>query len=148
MKLRLKIDQQTFEVEVGDVSSRPILATVDGETYEIWPEEAQSAAPAAVIAPVSAAPRPTVTPSSAPAQTPADLSIDKAKAKMAPIPGMIVSVAVQAGDIVNVGQELLTLEAMKMKNVIRADRSGKIAKVLVAAGDRVSQGQPLVEYAD
>jgi len=55
---------------------------------------------------------------------------------------------VKEGDQINLGQELFTLEAMKMKNAIRANRSGKIGKVLVNLGDRVNQGQPLIEYAD
>lgn len=144
MKLRVKIDDQTYEVEVGDLNARPVLATVDGETFEVWPEEAQTSAPAAVARPVVAAPV------AAPAvrQAAPVGNVDRAKAVTAPIPGTIVSVSVTEGASVNPGQELCALEAMKMKNSIRATRAGKIAKILVKAGDRVSQGQPLVEYAE
>jgi biotin carboxyl carrier protein len=148
MKLRLKIDDQSYEVEVGDLSTRPILATVDHETFEVWPEEAQPSTPVVISTPVSASPRPPVQSAPVPSQTPIASPADKTKVKLAPIPGTIVSVAVQAGDPVSPGQELLALEAMKMKNLIRADRPGKIAKVFVKPGDRVNQGQPLVEYAD
>ena len=66
----------------------------------------------------------------------------------APIPGKIIAVFVHEGDLVSVGQELLTLEAMKMKNAIRANRDGTIASVLVANGDSVKHGQPLIEFTE
>jgi hypothetical protein len=42
MKLRVKIQNRTYEVEVGDLLSRPIKATIDGQVFEVWPEEAAS----------------------------------------------------------------------------------------------------------
>jgi len=57
-------------------------------------------------------------------------------------------VAVKPGDAIKAGQELLTLEAMKMKNAIRSNRDGVIASVLVAVGDHVKHGQPLVEFSE
>ena len=36
MKLRVKVGDQSFDVEVGDVNARPILAKVEGETFEVW----------------------------------------------------------------------------------------------------------------
>ena len=143
MKLRVKIDDQTFEVEVGDLSARPVLATVDGETFEVWPEEAL-----AVAAPIQPA-RPVMAPAAALAPRPAAaVPVNSSKTVIAPIPGTIVSFAVKEGDAVTAGQELCSLEAMKMKNSIRATRAGSIAKIFVKAGDRVSQGQALVEYAE
>lgn len=65
-----------------------------------------------------------------------------------PLPGTVIAIKVRAGDEVKFGQELLTLEAMKMQNEIRANRDGKIAVVHVNVGDQVRHGQPLVEYAD
>ncbi len=44
------------------------------------------------------------------------------------------------------GQELCVLEAMKMKNIIRAGKAGVIHKILVSTGDQVSQSQTLMEY--
>ena len=145
MKLRVKIDDQAFEVEVGDLSARPILAVLDGETYEIWPEEtAPAEAPASppvrtqTTAPVPVAVK--LPPAGAPAES--------GKVVTAPIPGTIVSIAVKVGEQVKAGQEICSLEAMKMKNAIRANHPGTIARILVQPGDRVSQGQPLVEFAD
>jgi biotin carboxyl carrier protein len=67
---------------------------------------------------------------------------------LAPIPGVIDSIAVQPGDGVVRGQELLVLEAMKMKNVIRATRAGTVAAVHVTARQHVKHGDPLVELQD
>jgi biotin carboxyl carrier protein len=145
MKLRVKIDDQTYEVEIGDLSDRPILATLEGETYEVWPDE-----PAAAEIPATPAVRTQIS-SSVPiaVQTPpASTPVDPGKVVTAPIPGTIVSIAIKEGEQVKAGQEICSLEAMKMKNAIRANHPGTIARIMVHPGDRVSQGQPLVEYAD
>ena len=55
----------------------------------------------------------------------------------APMPGTVVSVAVQVGQKVQAGATLLALEAMKMETVVTADRDARVAEVLVKPGDRV-----------
>ncbi len=62
----------------------------------------------------------------------------------ASMPGMVVTVAVQAGDTVKRGQKLLTLEAMKMETTITAEADGKVAEVLVEAGSQVETGDLLL----
>lgn len=143
MKIRVKIEDQIFEVEVADLSARPVLATIEGETFAVWPEADE--APVAVSLPGCASVTPPVAATSA--ETPAAVA-DVSKAVTAPIPGVIISVAVKPGDAVKHGQELCILEAMKMKNIIRASREGVIASVLISAGDTVRHGQPLVEFKD
>jgi glutaconyl-CoA/methylmalonyl-CoA decarboxylase subunit gamma len=140
MKIRVTIEAQTFEVEVGDLNTRPIQVSIAGDTFLVTPIEQEEALPApeapstpvAVQAPLRGVgvPSPGV------------------KNVLAPIPGVIISVAVKAGDSVSFGQELCILEAMKMKNVIRASREGKIGAVRVAAGDQVRHGQALMDYSD
>jgi len=143
MKLRVKIENESFEVEVEDVKARPILAKVDGESFEVWPEEVQSAAAvqSAPAAPAPSAPAAPVVAQAAPAQ-------GGAQTVTAPIPGVILSLSVREGDTVKNGQELLILEAMKMNNAIRASRDGTIARIHVTPGDHVKHGQPLLEYTD
>jgi biotin carboxyl carrier protein len=140
MKLRVKIENETFEVDVKDLAARPIVAEVDGERFEIYPEEA--VAPGS-IEPACAPDAVTFPPSAAPAA-----NVDRNKSVLAPIPGVIIAIAVKPGDSVIRGQELCTLEAMKMKNAIRATRDGKIATVLVNVGDQVKHSQVLIEFAD
>ncbi|HET7676609.1 MAG TPA: biotin/lipoyl-containing protein [Candidatus Limnocylindrales bacterium] len=62
----------------------------------------------------------------------------------AQIPGRIVTVHVAVGDAVATGQALLSIEAMKMENEVRAPRAGTIERVAVASGDRVELGDELV----
>ena len=58
----------------------------------------------------------------------------------APMPGLVVTVAVRAGDKVTQGQKLLSLEAMKMETTVYAERDGTIAKVLAGPARRVGRG--------
>jgi pyruvate carboxylase len=62
----------------------------------------------------------------------------------ASMPGMVVTVAVQAGDRVAKGQKLLTLEAMKMQTNLAAERDGKIDQILVKPGTQVEAGDLLL----
>jgi|MTBAKSStandDraft_1061840.scaffolds.fasta_scaffold01549_7 biotin carboxyl carrier protein len=145
MKVIVRVDEKLYEVEIGDLNARPIVAVVEGETFEIWPEALGSGTALAASAPASAAPEPPAS-ASAPAARAAPSNSD-ASAVHAPIPGVIVSVSVQPGDQVSTGQELCVLEAMKMKNTIRAPRDGEIATVAMAVGQHVQHHQVLVEYA-
>jgi biotin carboxyl carrier protein len=150
MKFNVKIDEQVFEVEINDLAARPIVALVDGQCFEVWPEEQGSLATAEKQPVEKPAPRPgALAVSAAPALRAAPAGgVNKVKAVLAPIPGVILSVAVCAGATVKVGQELCVLEAMKMKNAIRATQAGTIANIYVSEGDHVKHGQVLVDFAD
>jgi pyruvate carboxylase len=63
----------------------------------------------------------------------------------AAMPGMVVGVGVQPGDLVKKSQKLLTLEAMKMETTIYAERDAKIGSVLVQPGSQVETGDLLIE---
>lgn len=143
MKLKVQIDSQTYEVELGDLNARPIRATVDGEIFEVWPESENqlAVAPQAATTPRPAAP-------SAPAAGAArpSTATSSTNAVCAPIPGVIISIAVQAGATVARGQELCMLEAMKMNNAIRSPREGKIASVPVNVGQAVKHGDVLITF--
>jgi acetyl/propionyl-CoA carboxylase alpha subunit len=65
----------------------------------------------------------------------------------ATLPGLIVAVAVSAGDDVEEGAPLMTIEAMKMQNEVRAPRAGRIIEVVVAAGQTVATGAALLRLA-
>jgi pyruvate carboxylase len=60
------------------------------------------------------------------------------------MPGMVVTVAVKAGDMVKKGQKLFTVEAMKMETTVNSDVAGRVADVLVKAGSRVETGDLLL----
>ena len=65
---------------------------------------------------------------------------------LAPMPGQVISVAVKEGDEVQVGQELGVLEAMKMRNALKAERKGVIKKVHAVPGSGVQVDQVLFEF--
>jgi acetyl/propionyl-CoA carboxylase alpha subunit len=64
---------------------------------------------------------------------------------IAPMPGMIVRVAVQVGDTVQAGQGLVVMEAMKMENELRATAAGTVKAVLAQPGTAVEKGAILLE---
>ena len=64
---------------------------------------------------------------------------------IAPMPGMIVRVAVQLGDAVLPGQPLIVMEAMKMENELRATAAGTVKAVRATAGTAVDKGAVLLE---
>ena len=63
----------------------------------------------------------------------------------APMPGKIVDIFLQEGDLVNTGEPILTLEAMKMQNEITADCDGVIQRIRVASGQSVMKDEVMVE---
>lgn len=152
MTVTVRIDDQTFSVEIQDINARPVIAIVDGQAFEVWPEETHEpqphvvtpsfasngrhAQPAAAIAPqLSAPPVPSV-------------ASKNGTGVYAPIPGVIQSLDVQPGDSVTPGQQLCVLEAMKMKNLIRATRAGTIATVNVSVGQQVRHHEVLMTYQE
>ncbi|HEX2581330.1 MAG TPA: acetyl/propionyl/methylcrotonyl-CoA carboxylase subunit alpha [Dongiaceae bacterium] len=68
-------------------------------------------------------------------------------ALLAPMPGMIKEILVEAGDQVKTGQDLCVIEAMKMENVLRAEFDGTVGQVKVAAGQSVAADDILLEFA-
>jgi biotin carboxyl carrier protein len=65
----------------------------------------------------------------------------------APMPGLILDIVVKEGDEVKKGDRLLTLEAMKMENIIKSPSAGKIKSISVTKGDSVDSGQKLIHFA-
>ena len=61
-----------------------------------------------------------------------------------PLAGKVVSLQVSVGQSVQAGQQVMTLEAMKMNTVVNAPRGGTVQAILVNPGDSVEEGQPLL----
>ena len=62
------------------------------------------------------------------------------------MPGLIVKIDVQIGEEVQEGQALCTVEAMKMENILRADRKAKVKKVNVKSGDSLAVDETIMEF--
>jgi len=144
MKIQVVIDNQSYMVEVDDIHSCPVIATVQGERFEVWPEDADVRGAAPIVAPVVSVLE------SGPVRSALDAPADTSgwPDVISPLPGVIVAILVKPSDSVTRGQELCTLEAMKMKNAIRANRDGVVASIEVNIGDQVGHGQVLITYAE
>lgn len=65
----------------------------------------------------------------------------------APMPGVVVDVPVEAGQVIEAGERVVVLESMKMQNEFKAPRGGTVRTVRVKPGDRVDQNQILLTIA-
>ena len=147
MKYSVTIKNQSYVVEIEDINVRPVIAHVEGQRFEVIPD----------LDPVG------IKASSEPITSP--LSKGKKEIKEvkyfdlrkhdpnqnvnelhAPLPGTVIEVFVKAGDIIESGQVIVIIEAMKMKNSIRSTRAGKIAEVLINVNQTVAHKQVLVKF--
>ncbi|MGK7652498.1 acetyl-CoA carboxylase biotin carboxylase subunit [Roseovarius sp. B08] len=77
---------------------------------------------------------------------PEKLAADTSKMLLCPMPGLIVSVNVQEGDEVQEGQALCTVEAMKMENILRAERKAVVTKINAGPGDSLAVDDVIMEF--
>ena len=141
MKFHVRIEDHLYEVEIADLHARPVKTLVDGVEIEVWPEEARQA----VAEETQTKSSERIPPQPVSANTTPE-SVVTSMAVRAPIPGVIVSIAVNQGDQVTFGQELCVLEAMKMRNAIRAGRAGQIATINIVPGQTVNHHDVLMEF--
>ena len=71
---------------------------------------------------------------------------DTSKMLLCPMPGLIVNVMVEEGQEVQEGQALCTVEAMKMENILRAERKGIVARIKAAPGDSLAVDEVIMEF--
>jgi glutaconyl-CoA/methylmalonyl-CoA decarboxylase subunit gamma len=122
--LRISLEGKVFDVVVEDVTEER------GSTYH------QKSSVGMPTAPAPAAPMKRASPAPADALSEND--------KLAPLAGMIVEVNVKEGGNVKAGQQVLVLEAMKMKTAIGAHKDGTVTNLPVKVGDVVNSGQLLL----
>lgn len=81
----------------------------------------------------------------------AALGLDKPKVRklkelQAPMPGRIVNIAIEVGQAIEPGDEILSLEAMKMENVLKAEGIGIVKSIFIQNDQVVEKGQVMVEF--
>ena len=159
---KYKINGNSYTVVIGDIEDNVARVEVNGSLYKVELDKAQKtlksvAKTTAPAAPVAPAVKPVVKPAAAPAQVAPVASAPAAAPAQAaapaagggtgvksPLPGVILDIKVNVGDVVKKGQLVVVLEAMKMENSINADRDGKITAIKVNKGDSVLEGTDLV----
>jgi propionyl-CoA carboxylase alpha chain len=71
---------------------------------------------------------------------------DTSRLVLSPMPGLLSSVAVEQGQEVKTGEPLAVVEAMKMENILRAERDGRIARIRAKPGDSLAVDQVILEF--
>ena len=142
-KFKFTIAGQPYDTTVNEIEPNVCEVTVNGTVFQVEIEKQETIKKKPVIAP-----RPAATATGAavsaskPAAAPASAGTTVVKS---PLPGSIVKVMVQAGQDIKKGDTLLTMESMKMENVIASEVTGKVKSVLVQPGQNVMQDDKLVE---
>jgi glutaconyl-CoA/methylmalonyl-CoA decarboxylase subunit gamma len=142
-RYRVTVDGRTYEVEIDDPRAQPITARVLGEVFKVEVDRgvhAGDAIPAADASERGAEPVVPMATSPEPGQ-------GRYQLVTAPIPGMITALTAGVGQAVRRGDGLLTIEAMKMFNVIRSQWAGTVTAVHVSVGKHVAYGEPLVSLS-
>lgn len=140
-KFKFTIAGQPYDTTVNEIEPNVCEVTVNGTVFQVEIEKQETVKKTPI-----AAPRPAATgaaaPTAKPAAAPASAGTTVVKS---PLPGSIVKVMVQAGLEIKKGDTLLTMESMKMENVIASEVTGKVKSVLVQPGQNVMQDDKLVE---
>ena len=139
--LRIKVGDNWYEVEVGELTQSPVQVTVEGETFQVEVEGLPSAPPPRPRRGRTPAPGITVPPP--PARGSASSGPDNII--VSPLSGRVISILVRPGDSVTAGQEVCVVEAMKMEQSIRATRDGVVKEIMVQPMDSVRTNDPLIE---
>ena len=77
---------------------------------------------------------------------PEKVAPDTSKMLLCPMPGLVVKIDVEVGQEVEEGQALCTIEAMKMENILRAEKKGVVAKINADAGDSLAVDDVIMEF--
>ena len=139
--LRIKVGDNWYNVEIGELPQSPVEVTVEGEPFLVEVEGLPSQPPprprrgrtqsAGIVAPPPLA------------RGASGNSSDNIIAS--PLSGRVISILVRPGDQVSAGQEVCVVEAMKMGQSIRAHRDGVVKEIAVQPMDTVRTNDPLIE---
>jgi biotin carboxyl carrier protein len=138
----LTIDGKTYQVKVEETAEGELEVELDGKIHRVSMAELVSQEKA--LTPPAAkrgVPTPVV-----PVYMSDRTNNGKANQLSAPMPGDIVKIMVKIGDQVGMGQEICVLEAMKMKNILRASSPGVVKSIAVSIGQSVNYGDVLVQF--
>lgn len=142
---KYKINGNLYKVAIGDIDNGVAEVEVNGTPYKV--ELEQKAATTIKVA----TPKPAATPRTATGEKVIAKAVPAAAAGgtavKAPLPGTVLDINVTVGQEVKAADTVVTLEAMKMENAIKAGVDGKVASISVAKGDAVLEGAVLVTIA-
>lgn len=136
-RFKFTIRGNEYETEIIKLKGLNALIEVNGTQYEVELQKPKSRPELSIKKPAAVG-------------QPSKVNGDGATGKVvhaikAPLPGVVMKVFVNEGDTVEVNDQLLIYEAMKMENVIKSDKAGKIKSVKVKASDSILQDDVLIE---
>ncbi|GEO80837.1 acetyl-CoA carboxylase biotin carboxylase subunit [Pararhodospirillum oryzae] len=126
--------QPLFRATIGD---RPVVVQIENRGVAYHLSHAGSQETALVLTPEAAHYADLM-----PHKAPPDLS----RFLLSPMPGLLVSLAVEEGAEIKAGETLAVVEAMKMENILRAERDGVVARVHARPGDSLAVDQKILEF--
>ena len=132
-RLKVKVGDRWYTVEVGDLKGASVQVLVDGEPVRVDLDNLGSEGK------LSSGDTPRAT-----ASTPSTQSGSRNLVR-APMPGMILSIDVRVGERVSAGSKVCVLEAMKMEQVLLAPEDGEVKAVHVQQGQNVTIGETIIE---
>jgi glutaconyl-CoA/methylmalonyl-CoA decarboxylase subunit gamma len=149
MKYKITVNNKTHEVEIENINARPVIAFVDGDRFEVMPENSdQARAGQETLGINNKTEKKSFNPNQLTHVAHSPNLAANGNTQTAPLPGTVIEVFVKAGEKVEAGQVILIIEAMKMKNSIRSLYSGTISDVLVSAKESVAHKQALIKFAE
>lgn len=141
---KYKINGTVYTVGIGDIDNGNAEVRVNGTPYNVEIEQKAAAAVKVAAAPKPAAAPRTATGEKVIAKPAAAAAGGAGKPVKAPLPGVVLDILVSVGQQVSAADTVVTLEAMKMENSIKAGIDGKVLSVAVAKGDSVLEGATLI----
>ena len=134
-RLRVRVNDDWYDVEIGDLFQNPVEVVVDGENYLVEVgSPGDTGVPVRRVAPPKA-------------ELPGLRGITQGDERVirCPLPGKIVSVTVTKGQELEAGDEICLLESMKMEQSVRMARSGVVKGIKIKQNQAVEAGQPILE---
>lgn len=141
-KFNFKINGNSYEVKIDSLEDDLATVQVNGIAYSVELEKKSSVAKTPKL--VRSVAVPTTDSSQSVAKTSNPSAPKGGGTIKSPLPGVILKLHVKVGDTVNLSQELITLEAMKMENSIQADKAGVVEAIHFNTNDAVMEGDVLI----
>ncbi len=134
-RVRVKVNDEWYDVRVGDLHQSPVEVEVDGETLLV-----EIGDPSDAALPPRRPPPPKT-------ELPGLRGITQGNDRVirCPLPGKVVSISVSKGQELDSGDEICLLESMKMEQSVRMAQSGVVKGVKIKKNQTVEAGHPLVE---
>ena len=133
--MRMKVNDEWYDVEVGDAYQSPVEVVVDGETYLVEMGIAADGLPA---------PRMRQAPK---VEQPGLRGITEGDERVirSPLPGKVVSITVTKGQVLEPGDEICVLESMKMEQSVRMAKGGMVKNIKIKTAQNINAGAPMIE---